>query len=466
MSGPNHQLDGYMTSSSVSGSHHDLPPLAPARSSIHDVKKVENSFTVEEARLEAVTTRSSKIDVGYPEGGPQATRTTLGAFFVLFVQFGLMNSFGVFEAQYSTVNLRSKSPSDIAWIGTFQFFMFFFSGAFVGRFFDSFGAKPLLLPGTVLLVLSLIATSYCYEYYQFFLAQGLLFGVGASLTFYPALSSLTHWYEQKRGRIMGLVTAGSSLGGVVFPIALNKLIPAVGFPMAVRIIASIAAGILLPAGILIRTRLPRRPFNKDVSSLVDVEGFKDLGYTLFLAASVITMLGTYNPYIFVTVYSESRHFSPTISTYILSIMNVGSFFGRLIPGILADKLGFFNILSIALTIAGPVLFCWLAVSSAAEYVVWTAFYGFFSGAFIALLPACIGKFTPDPTKYGGRAGMVFAFVGLAVLCGPPIAGALIARDHGKFTEMIVYSGVMCVAGAALYWLARFRATNGKIFIKF
>ncbi|KAL0581098.1 hypothetical protein V5O48_000887 [Marasmius crinis-equi] len=452
--------------SSSSGSQPDLTSSPQIKSSIHDLKREGGSFTVEEPRPESISSKGSKTDLGYPEGGPEATRTTLGAFMVLFVQFGIMNSFGVFEAQYARVNLRSKSESDIAWIGTFQFFVFFFSGAFVGRFFDSFGAKPLLLPGTVVLVLSLIATSYCYEYYQFFLGQGLLFGIGASLTFYPALSSLTHWYELKRGRVMGLVTAGSSLGGVVFPIALNKLIPAVGFPTAVRIVAGICGVILLPACALIRTRLPRRPFNKEISSLVDADGFRDLGYVLFLAGSVITMLGTYNPYIFVTVYSESRHYSPTVSTYILSILNAGSFFGRLIPGILADKLGFFNILSIALTFAAPVLFCWLAVSSAAGYIVWAVFYGFFSGAFIALLPACVSKFTPDATKYGGRAGMTFAFVGIAVLCGPPIAGALIARDHGKFNQMIVYSGVMCVAGAALYWVARFKATKGKVFVKF
>ncbi|KAL0066495.1 hypothetical protein AAF712_006538 [Marasmius tenuissimus] len=420
--------------SSASGSHHDLTSSHQAKSSIHDLKKEGSSFMVEEPGVKSASREGSRIDVGYPEGGAEAIRTTIGAFMTLFVQFGIMNSFGVFEAQYVRANLRSKSESDIAWIGTFQFFIFFFSGAFVGRFFDSFGAKPLLLPGTVILVLSLIATSYCYAYYQFFLAQGLLFG--------------------------------SSLGGVVFPIVLNKLIPVVGFPTTVRIVAGICAAILLPASALVRTRFPRRPFNRDISSLVDVEGFKDLGYILFLAASVITMLGTYNPYIFVTVYAESRGFGSTVSIYILSIMNAGSFFGRLIPGALADKLGFFNILSIALTVAAPILFCWLVVSSAAGFIVWAVFYGFFSGAFIALLPACIGKFTPDPTKYGGRAGMVFAFVGIAVLCGPPIAGALITRGHGNFDQMIVYSGVMCVAGAALYWVARFKATSGRLFVKF
>ncbi|EEB90210.1 hypothetical protein MPER_11613, partial [Moniliophthora perniciosa FA553] len=323
----------------------------------NDLKKGHDSLVMVDSQLEAANYATS----GFPEGGPDATRTIIGAFMALFVQLGVMNSFGVFEAQYVRVDLQSKSPSDISWIGTCQFFVFFFSGAFVGRFFDSFGARPLLFPGAVILVLSLVATSYCYEYYQFFLAQGLLFGIGSSLVFYPALSSITHWYEQKRGRMMGLVTAGSSLGGVMFPIALNHLIPALGFPLALRIIA---------------------PFNRELSSLVDVGGFRDIKYTLFLAASAITMLGSFNPYYFATLYSETHNYSSNITFYSLAILNAGSFFGRLIPGILADRLGFFNVLSIALTIAGTILLCWIAVSSAASFVVWLVFYGFFSGAFI------------------------------------------------------------------------------------
>ncbi|KAK7034033.1 hypothetical protein VNI00_012464 [Paramarasmius palmivorus] len=456
MSSYQHHREG--SSANSAHSQQERRSLSP-----NEFKNARDSLAVDDSRLEV----PDEPLPSFPEGGPQAVRTIIGAFLVLFVQFGIMNSFGVFEAQYKSVNLRSKSSSDIAWIGTCQFFVFFFSGAFVGRFFDSFGAQFLLFPGAVIL------------------RKAFSSELGAHWHFSaPALSSITHWYEQKRGRMMGLVTAGSSLGGVVFPIALNKLIPAVGFPLALRIVASICAAILLPASFLIRTRLPRRPFNRDLGSLVDVGGFKDFKYTLFLVASAITMLGSYNPYYFVTVYSETHHFSPNISLYSLAILNAGSFFGRLIPGILADKLGFFNILSIALTIAGPILFSWTAVSSQGPFVVWMVFYGFFSGAFIALMPACVGKFTPDPSKYGGRAGMLFAFVGTAVLvsgsyhprtffvlsrsskCGPPIAGALIERAHGSFDDMIVYSGVMCLAGAVLYWTARFKSTGGKLLVKF
>lgn len=38
----------------------------------------------------------------FPEGGPIAMKTVLGAFLILFVQFGVMNSFGVFESRYVT----------------------------------------------------------------------------------------------------------------------------------------------------------------------------------------------------------------------------------------------------------------------------------------------------------------------------------------------------------------------------
>lgn len=35
----------------------------------------------------------------FPEGGQAATRTVSGAFMVVSVSLGLMNSFGIFEAQ-------------------------------------------------------------------------------------------------------------------------------------------------------------------------------------------------------------------------------------------------------------------------------------------------------------------------------------------------------------------------------
>lgn len=47
----------------------------------------------------------------------------------------------------------------------------------------------------------------------------------------------------------------------------------------------------------------------------------------------------YNPYYYVETFALARGFDSNVTLYILAIQNAGSFFGRVIPGILADKVG-------------------------------------------------------------------------------------------------------------------------------
>jgi len=51
----------------------------------------------------------------------------------------------------------------------------------VGRCFDRYGPRPLLVTGTVIYVSSVMMTSLCKSYYQYLLAQGVLFGLGVGL---------------------------------------------------------------------------------------------------------------------------------------------------------------------------------------------------------------------------------------------------------------------------------------------
>jgi MFS family permease len=59
----------------------------------------------------------------------------------------------------------------------------------VGRAFDAYGPRPLLIAGTVILNLSVFMTSLCKEYWQFILAQGILQGVGIGLVYVDLTSS-------------------------------------------------------------------------------------------------------------------------------------------------------------------------------------------------------------------------------------------------------------------------------------
>ena len=137
---------------------------------------------------------------GCPDGGWKGWLTVGGAFAGLFCTFGQLNAFGTFQTWYAEHQLHDLPPSTIAWIGSLQLWIFFFSvsdcvpsslsvlphlssrkGCFVGRIFDAYGPRVLMVPGTVMLTLSIMMTSLSTRFYQYVLAQGVLFGVGVGM---------------------------------------------------------------------------------------------------------------------------------------------------------------------------------------------------------------------------------------------------------------------------------------------
>src|ERR1700722_1551895 len=103
-------------------------------------------------------------------------------------------------------------------------------------------------------------TSICTSYYQFILAQGVLGGISAGMTMSPAMAATGQYFNKKRAAALGMAVAGSSLGGVTFPVALGKMLynPQLGFGWTVRICGFVMLAILVPSCTGIRARLPPR----------------------------------------------------------------------------------------------------------------------------------------------------------------------------------------------------------------
>jgi nitrate/nitrite transporter NarK len=58
-------------------------------------------------------------------------------------------------------------------------------GPVIGKTYDNYGPRYILLVGTFLHVFGLMMTSLATKYYQFILAQGICSPIGASMIFYP-----------------------------------------------------------------------------------------------------------------------------------------------------------------------------------------------------------------------------------------------------------------------------------------
>lgn len=207
-----------------------------------------------------------------------------------------------------------------------------------GPIFDSKGSKILFIPGTVLFCLSLMMVSLCKKYYQFILAQSLLFGVADAMLFYPTISAIPHWFNSRRGLAMGIVVAGSSLGGIAWPLILERLFHAVGFPWAIRIVGFISLALLLPACFMVIPRsLPKGSAGIPKEDVI--AGLKDIRYWLTVVGMLFVMWGMFIPFYYIPLFAIDKGIDSSFANALISILNVGSFIGRIVSGALADQVG-------------------------------------------------------------------------------------------------------------------------------
>ena len=111
-----------------------------------------------------------------------------------------------------------------------------------------------------------------------------------------------------------------------------------------------------------------------------------------------------------------------------------------------------------MTISGILAFCLPGIKSTAGLIVFSALCGFFSGSFVSLSIATVDGVSPDKDVLGTRLGMSFAFIGLGVLVGEPVAGAILG-DSQNWKGVVIWYGVTLLASSAVIASARIAKTG-------
>ncbi|KAH8648649.1 putative MFS monocarboxylate transporter [Xylariales sp. PMI_506] len=395
---------------------------------------------------------------GLVDRGAQAWTAVGGAWCCLFCSFGWVNAIGVFQDYYEAHQLKDYSSSSIAWILSLEPFVLFAAGLFVGKLFDNYGPRWLLVTGTFLHVFGVMMISISSEYYQLLLSQGICSPLGCSFVFYSGVSSTATWFQERKALAYGVIASGASIGGIVFPAIIPRLSSALGFGWAIRICGFLILALLLVANGTVRSRIAPGP--KPASLGEYLAPFSEVPFVLLTIASSLGFLAMFVPINYIILQAIANGVEPQLSNTLLTILNVGSLPGRILPGYVGDKVGRFNVMIVMCTMSAIVILAlWLpgtllAPGSAAVYVVFSLLYGFASGAFVSMVPALLAQISTDMSVIGLRQGVLFTFLAIASLCGSPIAGAILNAQDGAFWGLQTFSGAMVIGSVAFFTACR------------
>lgn len=407
--------------------------------------------------LSRISTKKSWVDPGPPpDGGFKAWLQCAMGCLIVTTTWGFINSFGMFQSFY--IDFLNRPPSDIAWIGSIQVFLLFFLGTFSGRLTDAGYFRHVFAFGSFMQLLGIFMASISTQYWQFILAQGICVGIGNGCMFCPGVAIVSTYFSKKKSLAIGISASGSAVGGMIFPVMVQKLLPQIGFGWTMRCLGLVDAMFLLTVNLCMRPRVPPRKGGQ----IFDLASFKDMTYTFFGIGMFFTFWGVYFAFFFLSAFARAElGFGQAESINLILILNGVGIPGRVIPNHLADRFfGPLNLLVIASGLGGVIVYCMMAVNSKPGVYVWAVGYGLLGAAVQSLFPAVLGSLAShDLSKAGVKIGMIFSIVSFAVLTGPPIAGQLVVVGDGSYTYAMAFAATSIMIGCSFKAMARFKSTG-------
>ncbi|KAI6097980.1 MFS general substrate transporter [Pisolithus croceorrhizus] len=378
---------------------------------------------------EDITNKCAKYVSGAPDGGFKAWSVIVASMLTTFCTLPSL-SLGSFKSIMS----KSFYPKKVAFI--------FLPGLLTGRLFDLGHFKIPFFTASCGLIACTFLTAECKQYWQFFLVQGLFTGLFGGIIYAQAMSVVPHWFSKKKGTALGIVSIGSSLGGILFPTAGQNLLPLVGFKWTVRVFGFMMLVALGIANLGIDRRLPSVNIE---GGLVNLSAFRYPAYTIYCISGITCYLGLYTVPTYLPLSATAVGMSDNFSFLLIAVTNVASGLGRLSAGFLADQIGE--------GLAGILTFAWPYASSQGALIGVSLLYGIASGTYVSLIVAP-AMAMGDVSDVGRRVGMFLTIATLGTLVGTPISGAINARTGG-FKDPGFYAGGVVIFSALLLCVVRY-----------
>ncbi|KAI8807004.1 major facilitator superfamily domain-containing protein [Cladochytrium replicatum] len=386
------------------------------------------------------------------------------SFIVHIIDVGYISSYGVWQQYFTEQSDFFAGTSNIAvsMVGGLAPFTMVLVGIPSGWFADRYGYKLATIVGGAMIAVSYVLASFSTQLWHLCLTQGVLFGIGNSISYFPVISSIGGWFEKRRGLATGIAVAGGGIGGFILSPLVRWMLNTIGWQWTLRVMGLVGGGVVMLCGLIIRQRIATQNKKKFDFSLFT----KNVKFILMFCATIWMGLAYQTPFVYLSKYATAIGLSPDTGALLVGLLNAGSGFGRIFVGWVADAgVGHLNTLAMTVGTASIlVLVFWPFATSFVSVAIFAVLLGVAIGGLTSLLPAAIAH-AFGTANLSTITGMVYTGYGPGNLIGGPAFGALLDAQAGRnFIPSIMYCGSM-MFGSFLFFVALRFQVERKLFTR-
>jgi len=331
------------------------------------------------------------------------------------------------------------------------------AGFFWGMLTDRIGAKPVVLVAAVTLGIGLFIASRATDILVFQLAYGGLVGISGGAFFAPLMATTISWFDKHRSLAVSLVSLGGGVAPMVVTPLATVLIGAVGWRDAMLYTAIVATAVILPAGLLIRrppaaiaTATPEQPSDiapadpqpKGIGAVLRTPQFVVLAGVFFLCCAAHS-----GPIFHTVSYAMLCGASALAAASIYSVEGLAGLFGRVVFGVLADRLGVKRVIIGGLILQAVGIYLYIYVSELTHFYALAVVLGLAYGGVMPLY-AVLARDYFGPAVMGTVLGGITMTASIGMAFGP-VGGGILFDTFGDYHWLYVSSAAIGIAAAAL-----------------
>ena len=380
---------------------------------------------------------------------------------IYFLSIGFPLSYGVFQNYYFNHPLF-RNDKNLPLVGTLATSLMFLGGPFTTPLVKRYQRyqRSMIAVGWLLCVLSLVAASFATTTGALILTQGVLYGLGELILYYPVISIINEWFVEKRGMAYGIQCCATGFSGIVFPFVLEILLKIYGFATTLRgisVFLALAAGSCLP---LFKRRVPPIKDHAEMEK-TNLSFLKKPIFYLYAASNLFQGLDFYLPLLFLPSYATSIGLSAEAGALLLAVASFAQVIGQVIFGYLSDgRIGLHTLLFVSPFISAIAAFTlWGFASSLPLLIMFSIVYGLFAEAYAALWARMCTRVSDNPAAALASYSILSFEKGIGnVLSGPISAGLLsqtvVLGSYGvsRYENLILFTGG-CMLLSALTMVA-------------